>query len=128
MKLKCIWKHHLNEKWKITCSLNENFIVLGIETTWKFWLLWLNPKTGGEHLTCELSWVAAWLLVTRLYLLYLVKEHCHIGEIYLPLGRKWAGKCRRVVGWEGGKGISVEWGSNVGKVGEWWGGTVREVS
>ena len=114
MKLKCIWKQHLNEKWKITCSFNENFIVPGIETTWKCWL----PGMGGEHFTCQLSWVAAWLLVTSVYLLYLVKERWYFGEIYLLLGRKWAGKCGRVVSWGDGKGVSVEWGDNVENAGE----------
>ena len=51
-------------------------------------------------------------------------------------GGRWAGKGERVVSWEGGKavrvewggyggkGVWVEWGSTMGKVGEWWGGTV----
>ena len=34
----------------------------------------LNPGVRGEHLTSQLSWVAAWLLVTHACPVYLVDE------------------------------------------------------
>ena len=37
-------------------------------------LLRLNLGAGGEHLTSQLSWIAAWLLVTRVCPVYLVDE------------------------------------------------------
>ena len=83
------------------------------------WLLWLNPGLRGEHLTSQLSWVAAWLLVTRVCPVYLVKERCYFGGIYLSLRGRWAGKGGRVLSWEGGKDVWVEWGVNVVKVYEW---------
>ena len=85
---------------------------------WWCWLLRLNPGTQGEHLTSQLSWVAAWLLVARVCPVYLVEERCYFGVIYLLLGRSGAGKGRRVVSWEGGKGVWGKWSGKVGKVGE----------
>ena len=82
------------------------------------WLLWLNPRVRREYLTRQLSWVAAWLLVTRVCPVYLVKEHCYFGDVYLSLGGRWVGKGRRAVSWEGEKVVLVEWGGKVGKVGE----------
>ena len=69
-------------------------------------------------LTTHLSWMAAWLLVTHVCPVYLVKEPCYFGGMYLSLGGRWAGKGGRVFSWEGGKGVWVEWGGEVGKVGE----------
>ena len=37
-------------------------------------LLRLNPRAQGEHLTSQLSWAAAWLLVTRVCPVFLVGE------------------------------------------------------
>ena len=37
-------------------------------------LLQLNPRARGEHLTHQLSWIAAWLLVTRVCPVYLVDQ------------------------------------------------------
>ena len=80
------------------------------------WLLRLNPRAWGEDLTSQLSWVAAWLLVTRVCPVYLVKEGCYFGGVYLSLGGRWAGKGGGVVNWEGGKGVWLEWSDKVGKV------------
>ena len=77
-----------------------------------YWLLWLNPRAQREHLTIQLSWVAAWLIVTRVCPVYLVKERCYFGGIYLSLRGRWAGKCGRIVSWEGGKSVWEEWGGN----------------
>ena len=46
------------------------------------WLLQLNPGARGELLTSQLSWVAAWLLVTSVCPVYLVKERCYIRGVY----------------------------------------------
>ena len=46
------------------------------------WLLLPNPGVRGEHLTSQLSWVAAWLLVTRVFPVYLVEE---LGLVLLVL-------------------------------------------
>ena len=35
-------------------------------------LLWLNPGARGEHLTSEISWVTAWLLITSVCPVYFV--------------------------------------------------------
>ena len=70
---------------------------------WWCWLLQLNPKARGEHLSSQLSWVAAWLLVTRVCPVYLVEERCYFGVVYLLLGAWWAGKSGRVVSWKVGK-------------------------
>ena len=40
-------------------------------------LLWLNPGARGEHLTGQLTWAAAWLLVTRICPVYLLDEFSH---------------------------------------------------
>ena len=37
-------------------------------------LLRLNPGARGEHLTSQLTWEAAWLLVTRIFPIYLADE------------------------------------------------------
>ena len=68
------------------------------------WLLRLNPEVRGEHLTSQLSWVAAWLLVTPVCSSNLVKELSYIRGVYYSLGERWTGKGERVVSWEGGKG------------------------
>ena len=88
---------------------------------WWCWLLQLNPEVRGELLTSQLSWVAAWLLDTRVCPVYLVKERCLFGVIYLLLGGWWAGKCRRVVRWQVGKGErGVRWqGQKVARVVRW---------
>ena len=46
------------------------------------WLLQLNPGARGELLNSQLSWVAAWLLVTSVCPVYLVKERCYIRGAY----------------------------------------------
>ena len=38
------------------------------------WLSQLNPGVRGEHLTSQFSWVATWLLVTRVWPVYLVEK------------------------------------------------------
>ena len=38
-------------------------------------LLRLNIRAWGEHLSSPLSWIAAWLLVTRIWPVYLVDEY-----------------------------------------------------
>ena len=65
------------------------------------WLLRLNPGARGELLTSQLSWVAAWLLVTRVCPVYLVKERCYRWE-GSELGKveeSWAGKAGKVYEW-----------------------------
>ena len=84
-----------------------------------WWLLRLNFGVRSEHLISQLSWVAALLFVTRVCHVYLVKERCYFGGVYLLLGGRWAGKGRRVVSWEGQKIVWVEWSDKVGKVCEW---------
>ena len=37
-------------------------------------LLWLNSGARGEHLTSQLSWVVAWLLVTHVCPVYLADD------------------------------------------------------
>ena len=63
---------------------------------WWCWLLQLNPKARGEHLSSQLSWVAAWLLVTRVCLVYLVEERCYFGVVYLLLRGGEGGKLGKV--------------------------------
>ena len=46
-------------------------------------LLWLNPGARGEHLTSQLSWITAWLLVTRVCPVYLADELVLV--FYTPL-------------------------------------------
>ena len=46
------------------------------------WLLRLNPGVRGELLTSQLSWVTAWLLVTRVCPVYLVEDRCYIRGVY----------------------------------------------
>ena len=68
-------------------------------------LLLLNPGARGEHLTSQLSWVAAWLLVTCFCLFYLVYMYlkgfiCHWerGELG-KVGEYWAVKVWKVYEW-----------------------------
>ena len=78
------------------------------------WLLRLNSGLRREHPTSQLSWVATWLLVTRVFPVYLVKERYHFGGVYLSLGGSWEGwesrelgkreRCMSGVRWQGGKG------------------------
>ena len=104
--------------------------VLEVQSDYKksyFWWCWwfqLNPGVRGEHLTWQLSWVAAWLLVIRVCRVYLVEERCYFGVIYLSLGGWWAGKGTKVVSCEGGKGRKiVRWhGMKGGRVVRWQGG------
>ena len=44
-------------------------------------LLQLNPRARGEHLTHQLSWIAAWLLVTRVCPVYLVDQLALISPV-----------------------------------------------
>ena len=83
------------------------------------WLLRLNAWAWGEHLTSQLSWVVAWLLVKPICPIYLVKERCYFGWVYLLLRGRRAGKCRKVVSWEGGKGVWGEWGGKMEMMCEW---------
>ena len=65
------------------------------------WLLRLNPGARGEHLTNQLSWVAARLLITRVCPVYLVKERCYRwegGELG-KVGESWAWKTGKVYEW-----------------------------
>ena len=91
------------------------------------WLLQLNPGTWGVHFTSQISWVAAWLLVTCVYPVYLVNKCCCSGGIYfLSRGRwsweKWESselgtweRCVSGVRWQGGKGERiVRWHSRRG--------------
>ena len=64
---------------------------------WWCWLLRLDPGAQGEHLTSQYSWVATWLLVTRVCLVYLMEERCYFRVIYWPLGGWWAGKGHGVI-------------------------------
>ena len=89
-----------------------------VNPLWR-WLFRLNPGAWGEHLTSQLSWVAAWILVTCVCPVYLVKEGYYFGGVYLSLGEKWAGKGGRVVTWEGGNGVWLGWSEKVGMVCEW---------
>ena len=47
---------------------------------------WANPGARGEHLTSQLSWVPACLLVTRVFLVYLVYE---LVLVFLVLLKEW---------------------------------------
>ena len=67
------------------------------------WLLQLNHRVQGEHLTSQPSWVTTWPLVTRACPVCLVGEGCYYGATYLLLGGRWGKKGGRVVSWEGGK-------------------------
>ena len=70
-------------------------------------MLQINLRAVGEHLTNQLSWVAAQLPVTRVCPIYLIEERCYSGVIYL-LFRGWeAEEGAKVVSWEGGKGGGV---------------------
>ena len=80
-------------------------------------MLRLNPGARGKHLTRQLSWVAVWLLVTRVCPVYLAIERWYFEGVYLLLGGRWARNNRRVVSWEGGKGVWGEWGEK-GEKGE----------
>ena len=97
------------------------------------WLLRVNLGAWREHLTSLLSWVAAWLLDTRVFPVYLVKKRCYSGGIYLLLGGRWSWKrwesselrrwerCVSGLRWQGGKGGRiVRWHSQRGtKVVRW---------
>ena len=70
------WRHnwktqcmHNNIKKNGHCNWNRCEFVLSI-----FWSFRLNPRVQREHLTSQLSWVAAWLLVTNVFAFYLVEE------------------------------------------------------
>ena len=55
---------------------------------WWCWLLRLNPRAWGEHITSQLSWAAAWLLVTCDSLVYLVVDelrHCVLWLLMIGL-------------------------------------------
>ena len=96
-----------------------NFSMFDIVNPLWCWLLRLNPRAWGEHLTSQLSWVADWLLVTCVCPVYLVKEGYYFRSDYFSLGERWAGKGGRVVSQEGGKDVWLEWRDKVGKVCEW---------
>ena len=44
-----------------------------------------KSRNVRDPITSQLSWVAAWLLVTRVCV-YQVEERCYIGVVYLFLG------------------------------------------
>ena len=83
---------------------------------WWYWLLLLNPRARGEHLTSQLSWVAAWLLAmpqclpslpggrTLLFWsdLFVGRMVCWERLESSELGR--SERCIRVVRWQGEKG------------------------
>ena len=46
----------------------------GVGDTMKWHEMWLNPGARGEHLTTQLTWLAAWLLVTHVFPVCLVEE------------------------------------------------------
>ena len=50
------------------------------------WLLQLNPRAWGEHLTSQLSWAAAWLLVTCGSPVHLVVALCSMAPYALTNG------------------------------------------
>ena len=52
------------------------------------WLLRLNPGAGGEHLTSQFSWVAAWLLITRVCSVHPAEEPLLL-VFYIPLWLSW---------------------------------------
>ena len=87
--------------------MGKNFAILFTSC----WLLRLNPGARGELLTSQLSWVAAWILVTRVFPVYVVKDCCYIRGVYKSL-----------VGGGGGGG-EVSWAEK----GEWWVGRVGKV-
>ena len=86
----CSWRLVYKEVVEVWSSYKKSYF-------WWWWLLWLNLVVRGEHLTSsQLSWVAAWLLVTLVCPVYLVEESCYFGVIYLSLGWWWAGKVGKV--------------------------------
>ena len=64
---------------------------------WSYWLLPLIPRASGEHLTSQLSWVAAWLLVTDVFPVHLVGELVLVFCSPLSLGLSWF--CWRFFDW-----------------------------
>ena len=52
------------------------------------WLLRLNPGAVGEHLTSQFSWVAAWLLITRVCPVHPAEESLLL-VFYVPLWLSW---------------------------------------
>ena len=92
------------------------------------WLLRVNLGAWREHLTSQLSWVATWLLATRVFPVYLVKKRCYSGGIYLLLGGRWSWerwesselrrweRCVSGLRWQVGKGGRiVRWHSQRGR-------------
>ena len=72
-----IWRPRSSHKRKMGCLL------------WLMscWLLGLNSRAQEKHLTSQLSWVTAWLLVIRVFPVYLVEERCYFGMIYFFVGK-----------------------------------------
>ena len=77
----CSQKRPNTHEWQGNC------VKVGLELF--YWLLWLNPWKQGEHLTSQLSQVAAWVLVTRVCPVYLVDE---LVLVFLVLLKEW-GRC-----------------------------------
>ena len=53
-------------------------------------LLWLNPGVGGEHLTIQLLLATAWVLVTRVSLIYLEDMLLSLFLVQLNERERWA--------------------------------------
>ena len=103
----------------VIISWEGSFSIFHIGNPLWCWLLPPNPWAQGKLPTSLLSCAATWLLVTRVSRVYLVKEGCYFGGANLLLGGRWAGKSGRVVSWEGGKGVWLDWSDKVWKMCEW---------
>ena len=119
--------------WKIKISLTQNENKTTIEWN-NFWSYADCFGAWGKRLSSQLSWVAAWLLVTRVRPVYLAKERCYSGGTYLSVKGRWSwkrwesselGRCRRCVSgvrWQGGK----RWENSVVAQSESWEGSEME--
>ena len=101
--------------WKIKTSwtqANENKTTIEWNNFWSYADCF---RARGERLTSQFSWVAAWLLVTCVRSVYLVKERCYSGGTYLSVRGRWSwerwesselvrcGRCVSGVRWQGWK-------------------------
>ena len=57
----------------------------------------LNPRARGEYLSSQLSWVAAWLLVKRVYPVHVVDELVFV--FYVPYDWDNGGSVVVFLGW-----------------------------
>ena len=87
------------------------------ETFWNFVLIASAKSQSARGASHQSAFMSGCLTISDMFLPFLPSIYVFEG-IYLSLGERWAGKGGRVLSCEGVKGVWVEWGGKVGKVGE----------